>query len=174
MSDRTAFKVGIFSFFMAILIALLMIWKSGIFIRASGYELLGEFKNINGLLNGAAVRYRGYKVGKVTKFAAGTKLITVHYFVKSGVEIPVGSTLRIVFDGLIGEKYIDIQPNQETDELVKKGARLQGHATSSLADFVDVGTQNLEHTKAILKTMRDVLTNEDVFGSMNPEEEEQN
>jgi ABC-type transporter Mla subunit MlaD len=160
--NKNAFKVGVISGIMIILIAMLLIWKSGIFLRAAGYELIGEFPGINGLLKGAEVRYRGFKVGKVAKVFPGPKNIKVNFWIKSGVKVPDGSMLRVVFDGLIGEKYIDIRPNTDTKVMLKSGGVMQGYATSSLADFVDVGTQNLEHTKAILASLREVLTDGDV------------
>ncbi|MCP4050969.1 MAG: MCE family protein [bacterium] len=166
MEQENAFKVGFISLLMFIAIALLLVWKSGIFLRASGYELIGEFQSISGLLNGAEVRYRGYKVGKVASVKPGPENVKAYFWIKSGVSIPEGSTLRVVFDGLVGEKYIDIRPDPESKKMLKSGDSLYGYATSSLADFVDVGTQNLEHTKAILATLRDVLTEDSFSGAM--------
>jgi len=80
MSKTSPFKVGIFSILMVVVITSLLIWKSGILIKATGYNLIGEFEHVNGLLNGAAVSYRGYKVGTVSKVIPGPKSIKVTYF----------------------------------------------------------------------------------------------
>lgn len=160
--QRHAFKVGMASILMLIALATLLIWKSGVFLRASGYQLIGEFQNVGGLLNGSEVRYRGYRVGQVSYVAPGPKQIEVHFWLKSHIKVPKGSTLRVVFDGLIGEKYLDIKPNAGESVMLKSGDRMSGYSTASLADFVEVGTQNLEHTKAILASVQEIMVSGNV------------
>lgn len=166
MQDNTAFKVGIVSFILALAIGALLIWKSGLFLKASGYQLVGQFNNVGGLLTGAEVRYRGYKVGKVFKVQPLRGDIKVYFWVNPGLEIPKGSILRVVFDGLVGEKYLAIRPNENATELVKEGDVLEGYASPGLADAVEVGTHNLEQTEAILKHYRGILTSKEVSDSI--------
>jgi len=161
-SDKNAATVGLATFAMMLVISALLIWKSGLFFRVAGYEIIGEFVTINGLLPNAEVRYRGYEVGRVFQIFPEQKTIRVFFRVKSNVKIPVGSTLRVVFDGLIGEKYLDIVPNTETKDTLSSGSVMEGYATSGLADFVDVGTQNLQELKAILSSLRETLTADEV------------
>jgi phospholipid/cholesterol/gamma-HCH transport system substrate-binding protein len=162
----SAIKVGLFTFIALLVIGALLIWKSGILIRASGYELIGEFENIQGLLPGGEVRYRGYPVGTVSKIVPSPSSVKVYFWVDRRFKIPMGSKIRIVFDGLIGERYIGIVPNPDTHTMLKPGDVIQGYATAGLADFVDVGTQNLEQTKAILETIRALLQDPEVYGSI--------
>lgn len=147
---------------MLVMISGLLIWKSNIFLRATGYELIGDFQSIGGLLDNAEVRYRGYKIGNVAKIVPGPKSVQVHFFVAPGSEIPKSSKLKIIFDGLVGEKYISIVPDGSDSEMAKEGDILHGYATSGLADFVDVGTQNLQHTKEIVASLEKILTSKDV------------
>jgi len=160
--SNSATKVGVASLIMIVMITMLLIWKSGIMLRATGYQLEGRFNSISGLLNGAEVRYRGYKVGKVSAVDPGPEYISVKFFIKPDIRIPKGSKLRIIFDGLIGERYMAIVALEDEKEMVAQGAVLYGYATSGLADFVDVGTQNLEETKEILEALSEVLTSENV------------
>ncbi len=162
MNRAAIYKVGMASFLMLVIISGMLIWKSGIFLRAAGYQVIGEFQNVNGLLKGAEVRYRGYRVGRVSSIVPGPVSIRAYFSVKSDTEIPEGSKLRVVFDGLIGEKYLDIVPNSASNVMIRSNEVLAGYATSGLADFVDVGTQNLNETKAILESMRGILTSPDV------------
>ena len=114
---------------------------------------------------GAEVRYRGYRVGRVSNIDTESEYIKVDFYVDSDAKIPKGSILRVVFDGLIGEKYISIMPDPKLSsnkEYAKSGAILYGYSTSGLADFVDVATQNLQETKAIVSSLREVLTADDV------------
>jgi phospholipid/cholesterol/gamma-HCH transport system substrate-binding protein len=167
MQDKVAFKVGLVSFFMAIAIGVLMIWKSGMFFKANGYKLVGQFDSVGGLLPGAEVRYRGYKVGKVFDIIPQKNGVQVYFWVKNGVEIPSGSILRVVFDGLVGEKFLAIRtPEQLTDVALKPGDVMSGYASAGLADAVEIAAKNLEHTEAILRSMRGVFTNQDVANSL--------
>ena len=120
VNPKTAAKVGIFSFFVLLLIAFLIVWQSSIFLRASGNNFTGVFEGINGLLEGAPVRYRGFKVGYVAKIIPEIEDIKVEFWVNSDLKIPEGSTLKIAFDGLIGEKYLEIVANTKSrDEFFK-------------------------------------------------------
>ena len=109
--DKHAFRVGLISFVMCLMIATLLIWISGIFLRAGGYELKGRFSTVNGLLPGDDVRYRGYKVGRVFSIKPSPDHIEVSFRVRQGTNIPKNSKLRVLFDGLIGEKYMGVIPN---------------------------------------------------------------
>jgi ABC-type transporter Mla subunit MlaD len=165
-NSKSALKVGVFTFIALILIAVLMIWQSGIFLRATGYQLIGEFNDVNGLLDGSVVRYRGYKVGNVEKIIPGPKSIKVYFWLESHIKIPTESKLRIIFDGLIGEKFLDIKAHPENKTILAPGSILPGYATSGLADFVDIGTQNLEQSKAILEALRNIITSDEFSKSI--------
>lgn len=162
--SRTAtIKVGLFVFAMLLSIACLLVWKSSILSRANGTEVVGTFQNISGLLDGANVRYRGYSIGKVSKITPLPKEILVQFWIDPSIKIPKGSHLRIAFDGLIGEKYVEVMPNTDETQMISSGEKLSGYSTRSLADFVDVGTQSLEESKAILASVRGLLDQKDVL-----------
>ena len=144
----------------------LILWKNSFFAKVQSYTLIGEFNNINGLLNHAVVKYRGYPVGRVTDIRPQPDVIEVEFFVHERYQLPVGSTVKVVFDGLVGEKYMEIIPNDRTELTYKDGDRLIGYATSGLSDFIDVGTQNLMELKAILATMSEVFGNEEISNAL--------
>ena len=108
-------------------------------------------------MENAVVKYRGFPVGRVTKIFPNTKNIEVYFFVDSRFQIPLGSTVKIVFDGLVGEKYMEIIPNKNENNMLVDGNRITGFSSSGLSDFIDVGTQNLEELQLILNTMASVF-----------------
>ncbi|GEM_PF-6807237 len=152
-------KLGIFVFCALIVLAIGIIWKSSLVLRAKGYVINGSFESVNGLLPGAEVRYRGFIVGTVSSISPDPYKIIVKLYVKRGVFITEGSSLRVDFDGLIGEKYINIIPNTATQKYLKPGDTLKGHTAAGLVDFVNSGTQNLNETKQILEVFRKIITN---------------
>ena len=152
-------KLGMFVFFALLVLSVGIIWKSSLLLRANGYIIIGSFDSVNGLLSGAEVRYRGFIVGTVAGIEPDPYNISVKLYVKRGINITEGSSLRVDFDGLIGEKYINIIPNTSTQKYLKPGATLRGHTAAGLVDFVNAGTQNLNETKQILEVFRKIFTN---------------
>ncbi len=155
MTFSTNVKVGLVVFLALVLLAGIILWKGDIFQKVTGYELIGSFDNVGGLLEGADVRYRGFKVGKVVRIIPGIQDTRVYLNIASHIRVSEGSTLRIAYDGLIGQKYVEIMP-VESDKVYKAGSVLKGFSTLGLVDFIDVGTINLEELKKILESVRKV------------------
>ena len=87
--------VGIFTFFLIIFTSILLVWQTDIFRKVQGYSITGEFQHIGGLLDGAAVRYRGYAVGHVISIKPGPEKIEVRFFVAKNIKIPINSMIRL-------------------------------------------------------------------------------
>lgn len=156
MKISTLAKVGLVTLLAFIAIALIISWKNELALLGSGYKMIGSFSNIEGLTIGSEVRYRGYSIGKVMDIDPAPQEIRVIAQVKRGIKIPSDSTLRIAFDGLVGMKYLEIRPGTSS-ELYKEGSVIQGISTAGIVDFVDIGAQNLQETKAILQTVRAII-----------------
>lgn len=164
--QRLALRVGLVSLVMALLVGALIVWKSGLLLKAKGYRIAGEFSEVGGLLTGAEVRYRGYPIGRIDTIVPEPKNVMVFMWINRGVQIPVGSSLRIAFDGLIGEKFVDVQPALGTKEMIKEEDVLFGFSTAGLVDFVDEGTKSLKEVKAIIQELRNILTDREVSQSL--------
>ena len=91
-----------------------------------GYELVGKFDRIDGLAEGSDVRMSGIKVGTVTRQVLDPKsyLAVVTISIKPDVKLPSDSSAQITSSGLLGNKYLSIQPGGE-DEMLKAGAEIQ-------------------------------------------------
>ncbi|MBI5698944.1 MCE family protein [Candidatus Saganbacteria bacterium] len=166
MKLSTAAKVGIMTLIGVIALAMIITWKSNLFLIAEGIELVGSFPNIEGLTIGSEVRYRGFTVGKVMRIDPGPSDIKVYATVKRGLKMPLDSTLRVGFDGIVGLKYLEIKPGS-LEALYRSGTVMQGISTAGLVDFVDVGTQSLKETKAILEEFRRFVSNPELQEAIN-------
>jgi len=166
MKDSVAFKVGAAAFVMLCVLSALIIWKSGVLFRANGYELIGHFESVNGLVPGAEVRFRGMNVGKVFTINALPDKVEVSMRVLNSVKVPRGSTLKVYFDGLIGEKFLNIVPSEAYDDVMKPGEILKGVTAPALAEFIDIGAKNLEITREVLASYRDLLKSTEVLTSV--------
>jgi phospholipid/cholesterol/gamma-HCH transport system substrate-binding protein len=148
-------KVGLLVLVAVTVLGMMIVWKGDVLLTAKGYELIGSFSNAGGLMPGAEVRYRGYKVGKVMRIDPNPNDVRVYLIIQQNIKVPDGSTLRVAFDGLIGQKYVEIIPGV-TEAMLKSGSILIGFSTLGIVDFIDVGTQNLEESKRILQSVRKI------------------
>jgi len=156
MGLSTTAKVGIVTLLGLVLLAVVIAWKTEIFMVGRGYEVIASFDNVEGLTIGSEVRFRGSKVGKVMKIDPGPYDIKIFSVVDRNIKIPADSTLRVAYDGIVGMKFLEIRPGT-AEAMYAKGGILPGTRTSAIVDFVDIGSKNLEETKAILENVRRLI-----------------
>ena len=86
---------------------------------SEGYDLLAQFDRIDGLDNGADVRIGGIKVGSVTKqtLDPATYRAQVSFTVQDNVELPLDTSAAVMSDGLLGGKYLSLEPGGDIDML---------------------------------------------------------
>lgn len=86
---------------------------------SNGYDLLAQFDRIDGLDNGADVRIGGIKVGSVTRqiLDPATYRAQVSFTMQDDVELPLDSSAAIMSDGLLGGKYLSIEPGGDIEML---------------------------------------------------------
>lgn len=82
-----------------------------------GYELIARFGSIDGVGKGTKVLLTGIKVGEVVRIGYDPKRqrAVVHMTIRSDIEIPLDTVAMIVSDGLMGGKYIKLQPGGDTE-----------------------------------------------------------
>jgi phospholipid/cholesterol/gamma-HCH transport system substrate-binding protein len=90
----------------------------------SGYPLYARYNHIDGLALHADVRLAGIRVGEVVAehFVPQTDQALVTMTIQSGVEIPSDSAAIIASDGLLGNKFVKIDPGGDTANLKPGGA----------------------------------------------------
>ncbi len=80
-----------------------------------GYPIKAKFDTVAGIGLGSDVRIGGIKIGVVGDMeldpATYKALLTMQ--VRSGIKIPVDSSAAVVSDGLLGNKYIKIEPGAD-------------------------------------------------------------
>ena len=55
----------------------IVLWLRGIKLGATTYKIIAEFPDVNGIQVGDAVRYRGLKVGKISRINPGTNGVDI-------------------------------------------------------------------------------------------------
>jgi phospholipid/cholesterol/gamma-HCH transport system substrate-binding protein len=91
----------------------------------NGYEVFARFTRIDGLNRGADVRIGGIKVGSVVDMSLDPKtyLAIARFSIAPEFKLPTDSSVAVVNDGLLGGKYVSIEPGG-LDEYVRPGGEL--------------------------------------------------
>ena len=93
------------------------------FLGSRGYTITADFPAVGGLKAGSAVEIAGVEVGRVSTIALANYQARVIMTINEGVKLQEDSIASIKTKGLIGEKYIRINPGG-SDRLIKPGGRL--------------------------------------------------
>lgn len=116
-------KQGAFETFLGIIILLgaaaflLYSYKiSGLSDTGEHYKVTANFDNIEGINKGTDIKISGIKIGEVAQISLEPDSYdaTVILLLNKDVALPIDSRAHIVTSGLIGNKYIAIEPG--TDE----------------------------------------------------------
>ncbi|MCE3232531.1 MAG: mlaD [Rickettsiaceae bacterium] len=99
-------------------------YKSGnISPAANGYTVKAKFREIGSLSVGSDVRVGGIKIGTISGQSLDPKnyMAIIELNIKSDVKLPKDSSAAVVGDGLMGGKYIAIQPGGEEEFIEANG-----------------------------------------------------
>jgi len=118
---------------------LVFAYNSSDFRPVAGYSLLAKFNGVGGLAPGNDVRIGGVKIGSILdqRIDAADFRAVVTFTVRSDLKLPDDTVAAITSDGLLGGKYLRLEP---------------GRAQTMLA------------AGATLKNTRDALSLEDMLG----------
>lgn len=110
--------------------------KSGVGTVA-GYALSAKFQRVDGIAVGTPVRLAGIKVGSVVDQRLDPKdyraLVTIS--VDNAVQLPEDSALKVASDGLLGAKYLSLEPGG-ADQMLKDGQEIK--YTQGSIDLMDL------------------------------------
>src|SRR5215469_13589597 len=104
----------------------------------SGYELTAKFASVDGLKDGGDVRVSGIKVGSILsqRLDAQTFQAVVTISMDPSIKLSTDSVAEITSSGLLGDKYISIEPGNEDDIIKPGGAITHTQAAMSLENLI--------------------------------------
>lgn len=97
----------------------------GVSVAPNSYVVSAEFDNIDGIASGADIKISGIKIGKVGNIILDQQsyYAKMELLVEDNVKLPVDSRANIVTSGLIGSKYIQIEPGIE-ESYISNGGKI--------------------------------------------------
>jgi phospholipid/cholesterol/gamma-HCH transport system substrate-binding protein len=92
----------------------------------AGYEVSGKFDRVDGVSVGTDVRMAGIKIGTVTaqELDPKTYRALLRMNIKTGIEIPDDSSVKVASDGLLGGAFISVSPGGN-DTMLKPGGEFE-------------------------------------------------
>lgn len=103
-----------------------------------GYEINARFLKVGGLNTGADVRINGIKVGTVLSQSINPDdyMVDVKLSLRPDISLPADSGIMVAGDGLMGDKFIKIEPGKSSEKLLPGSTAINTHDAKSLEDMV--------------------------------------
>jgi len=145
-------KVGLFVFLGLISVGILIVsfGRFGELFQKS-YQLTVQFENTDGVIKNSQVLYRGARVGTVStspQIADQGKHVNLGIKVNKDVLIDKASTFEVGSYGLLGDRFIDVQPPAKSSgEYFQDGDVVQGSSIAGLSDLMDKVNTMLQELK---------------------------
>ena len=91
-----------------------------------GYQVVAEFDNASGLAPGSEVRMSGVKIGTVVeqRLNPETFFAQVVLSIDENIKLPVGTSARIISDGLLGGNFVSLTPGGD-DANIPAGGEIE-------------------------------------------------
>lgn len=102
---------------------------------SGGYLLKARFESIDGITTGSDVRVSGIKVGSVVDQTLDNESYeaVVTMTIDPKVKMPLDSSAKVTSDGLLGSKFISLEPGGDV-EMLKEGETVE-HTQGSIDLF---------------------------------------
>ena len=104
-----------------------------------GYTVSAKFQRIDGLHVGSDVKVSGVKVGSVLSLEIDPKSYQAKatLFINDSIKLPTDSSAAIVSEGLLGGKYIALDPGGDSELLVDKSIINQTESSVNLETLLN-------------------------------------
>ena len=94
------------------------------FLGGQGYQVTADFPSVGGLKPGSTVEIAGVEIGRVESISLAEYQARVRMWIRRDVKLQEDSIASIKTKGLIGEKYVRINPGG-SDRLIPPNGRIR-------------------------------------------------
>lgn len=146
-TSKLELKVGIFVFIGLVILVIFVLMIGDFRLINPGYMFKVSFGFANGVKVNAPVRLSGVEVGEVkdiqiTYDSVNKKSkVLIDVWVHKDARIPVDSRIWVNMLGVLGEKYIEIIPGKEQNNLLQAGAVIKGEDPISIQELTDLSRE---------------------------------
>lgn len=156
------FKVGLM-IVVSILILVGIVIKTGDFeLNKKGYNIKVQFSFAAGITENAPVRLAGVEVGKVESlylsYGEDTKVL-MNLWLNSDVKVRADSRAFISSLGLMGEKYIEINPGSKDAPFLEADSTIIGEDPFQMEWFTEKGESLADNLEIAIKDIDKLANN---------------
>ena len=128
MKNNSPLYIGILTFVTIVSFILGFLYLQDISINKSKFTFTVIFESVQGLNDGDNVSMLGKRLGKVSKIKFMGQKIAVELSIDDefNFNIPIDSEIEVKSEGLLGEKYVSINPGKSTNEFISAGETVAG------------------------------------------------
>lgn len=117
--------------------------------------------NANGLIKGSAIRSAGIPIGAIKDISLQEGKARIDVTVKSDVPLTRSATVELRANGILGDKYIEINPGNSTDPGLEDGGQIANVKTGgSLDDVMSQVSEITTSLKDVAKNLNEATTAE--------------
>lgn len=164
---RREIKVGIFFTGALVILAafIFVVGNLSNLFRRPGYPIFIRYESSLGLDKTAAVKMAGIKIGYVKDIQLEGRRSKVVLSIYPKYKIPRGSKAVQSVQGLLGEKYVDVQPSME-DDFLRPGDDLVPGPSAGMDQLTPMLTSLGNDLQQVARNLKDMTNKEtrDYFG----------
>ncbi|PYQ28701.1 MAG: hypothetical protein DMF57_17320 [Acidobacteria bacterium] len=154
----SAAKVGIFMLIILGVLGFFILRIERIHVGgAATNTVTAVFDNVAGLDNKSPVRVAGVRKGMVTEIDVRNGKARVTMQIDPDVELHRNATIRVANLGLLGEKYVELNPGTPDQPPLPETQTLMGSAPASIDDVTNQVSAIATDIKAITESLRGVM-----------------
>lgn len=162
MAEKTKsleFKVGIFVFVGLVAFGWFVLKIGDFKIMKIGYDIKAQFGFANGIKIGAPVRIAGVDKGEVKEIIlghdqeSGKPVIIIRAWIDGQTVVPRDSRIWVNTLGLLGEKYLEIIPGTNYNDVLASGDLIVGEDPTSVQEVTDLTKDIALQAKETLATV---------------------
>ncbi len=159
MKFSTELKLGVFVVLVALASAFLIVTFGEIpLFKEETKTYLTYFKNVAGLSKGAEVRVAGVRAGKVKEVSINKGKVEVLFEINKSVKIYKDATAYIGTLGLMGDKYLGINPGNPENGELQSGSIVQSEEVVSDTDkLIAELSKTAEEFKKVAQNLNIIL-----------------
>jgi virulence factor Mce-like protein len=144
--------------FVVALIGALLFLRGGTDFRDRGYQLHILVRNAGGIAVGASVQMAGVQVGRVARVElTRDRQARITVRIREGVEIPTGSRFLLATSGLLGDRYVAIDPEPGDPRPLDPDTIVTGVPPFSIDELADRVTRVAQRTEDALISINRIV-----------------
>ena len=165
----TEAKVGAFTVVGLALLTLVLVHLSGFSWNGEKtYKVYAGFSQVVGLNPSAEVRFVGVKIGSVQSIEPDGLGVRVTMKLKADVKVPKESQVTVSSSGVMGEKFVSIQPlpGADVNDCLQDGDALSGQPEQGMESMMEGLNKAVGQVQELLQSLNEVLGNPQLKSAM--------